>query len=157
MKTFATILTFALTLTFAASAVAQDRSDYLNSLRETGDRIGLKPIGVVEADEDGFIGLKPIGYVGSDGSFVGLKPIGTEEAQPYMDFDFAAEPDELDLDGMMAAPDWDELKPIGVIEMDDDGFVGLKPIGIVETDDNGLVGLKPIGLDYLDEDGQIGL
>ena len=154
------IATSALAATFAmTSTTAQARDMSGTSLVEafattdlSGSYIDLKPIGVVETDSNGFTSLKPIGYwaTGTDGS-VELKPIGSEYQDSY-DFDWTVEPADVSTSFREASTDLAGLKPIGIIELDDDGFIGLKPIGMEETDDSGYVDLKPIGLDYQDGD-----
>jgi hypothetical protein len=118
----------------------------------SGSYIDLKPIGMVETDSNGFTSLKPIGYwaTGTDGS-VELKPIGSEH-QDSFDFAWTVQPEDVSTSFREASTDLAGLKPIGIIELDDDGFIGLKPIGMEETDASGYVDLKPIGLDYQDGD-----
>ncbi len=119
----------------------------------TGGYIDLKPIGVVETDSSGFVGLKPIGYLatGSDGS-VSLKPIGSEVATETYEFDWTVDPADVSISFRTVSDDLAGLKPIGIIEVDDNDLVGLKPIGIYETDSSGYTDLKPIGLDYQDDE-----
>ena len=160
------IATSALAALFATTTTAQARDmTGLTSTRaaETlvesyattdlrGSYIDLKPIGVVETDSAGFTSLKPIGYwaTAPDGS-VELKPIGSEYADSY-DFEWTVELADVSSSFRDAGTDLAGLKPIGIIELGDDGLVGLKPIGIEETGADGYTDLKPIGLDYQDGD-----
>ncbi len=117
-----------------------------------GSYIDLKPIGVVETDGAGSVSLKPIGYwaTGADGS-VELKPIGSDYQQSY-DFEWDVLPADVSTSFAELGDDLVGLKPIGIINIDDDGVIGLKPIGMEVLDASGYVDLEPIGLETMDGD-----
>ncbi len=157
------IATSAFAATFAAVAMHSTDADACNicdmplveafaTTDLSGSYIDLKPIGVVETDSAGFTSLKPIGYwaTSADGS-VELKPIGSEHQESY-DFEWTVQPEDVSTSFREASTDLAGLKPIGIIELDDDGFIGLKPIGIEEDDGAGYLHLKPIGIDESDGD-----
>jgi len=149
-----TLLTLAASLAlFAQATVAQARETTTTTRSTSGSTttttrsVDLKPIGSVEVDGDGYIGLKPIGwiYTNSDGS-VSLKPIGSDPVAT-LDFEWIVDPADAFV-GTELAEDFISLKPIGIIEDNGTGVVGLKPIGLVQDG----VSLKPIGLDTLGTD-----
>ena len=154
---FATVATAALS-TSAADAACYSKYDpaeltaAMATADLTGTYIDLEPIGMVETDSDGFTSLKPIGYwaTAADGS-VELKPIGSEAADSY-DFEWTVELADVSSSFREVATDLVGLKPIGIIEIDDNGFIGLKPIGMEETGADGYVDLKPIGVEAMDGD-----
>ena len=118
--------------------------------RDTTSSVDLKPIGMVTTDADGYLVVQPVGWIYTDSAgSVSLKPIGSSPAAP-LDFDWVVEPADVSTSFAAIAESYVDLKPIGIIEDNGTGVVGLKPIGVLPS--SGSVDLKPIGLDTLTAD-----